>query len=79
MPSPPCGHIVAINEELKNYAESNEKVRYFNTNEFFLDKDAPTNQLRIDSKLMPDHLHPSATGYDLWGNQIVAVLDELIR
>lgn len=70
--------IVAINEELKSYADSNEKVQYFNTNDFFLDKEAPTNQLRIDSKLMPDHLHPSAAGYDLWGSQIVAVLDELI-
>ena len=70
--------IVAINEELKHYAESHENVRYVGTDLFFADVHAPTNLLRIDDKLMPDRLHPSALGYDLWANEIVKELDSIL-
>jgi lysophospholipase L1-like esterase len=71
--------IIAINEELKHYAESHEKVHYFNTNVFFVDKDAPVEKLHIHSKLMPDHLHPSTEGYELWAKDIMQKLDELVQ
>jgi len=70
--------ISAINDDLQHYADMNEKVQYYNTDLFFTDKEAPTSQLRLDSKLMPDHLHPSTIGYELWAIEIVKQLDELL-
>jgi lysophospholipase L1-like esterase len=70
--------IVSVNEELRQYSLSRDKVEYFETNLFFVDKKAPREQLKINSHLMPDRLHPSADGYDLWAEQIVATLEELI-
>jgi lysophospholipase L1-like esterase len=63
--------IEAVNEELKNYASSREKVEYFETRAFFVDRLAPEENLQLDGKLMPDFLHPSAEGYRLWGQEIV--------
>jgi lysophospholipase L1-like esterase len=60
-----------VNEELKNYASSREKVEYFETRAFFVDRLAPEENLQLDGKLMPDFLHPSAEGYRLWGQEIV--------
>lgn len=70
--------IEAVNEELKNYADSRAKVEYFETFVFFVDKDAPDESLQIDGKLMPDFLHPSAQGYTLWGQEIVEKLKSII-
>ena len=63
--------IEAVNEELKNYAASREKVEYFETHAFFVDRLAPEENLQLNGKLMPDFLHPSAEGYKLWGQEIV--------
>jgi lysophospholipase L1-like esterase len=70
--------IVAVNDELRQYSTSRDKVEYFETDIFFLDKKTPREELRINNQLMPDRLHPSAEGYDLWGEQIVSTLDRLI-
>lgn len=70
--------IEAVNEELKNYAASRDKVEYFETHAFFVDRSAPEEHLQINGKLMPDFLHPSAEGYKLWGQEIVNKLKILI-
>ena len=70
--------IEAVNEELKNYAESRDKVEYFETHVFFVDPSLPDENLQIDGRLMPDFLHPSAEGYKLWGEEIVKKLKSLI-
>jgi lysophospholipase L1-like esterase len=71
------GDIKAINSELKMYATYRDGVSYFETKVFFKDPKAP--QLQIDKKLMPDLLHPSTAGYKLWGQEIVAKLDVLMK
>lgn len=70
--------IVAVNDELRQYSASRDKIEYFETDVFFVNKNAPRDELQIKTQLMPDRLHPSAEGYDLWGEQIVATLDQLI-
>jgi lysophospholipase L1-like esterase len=70
--------IVAVNDEIRQYSVLRDKVEYFETDLFFVNKDVPREELRINSQLMPDRLHPSVEGYDLWGEQIVAALDKLI-
>jgi len=71
--------IKAINSELKMYATYREGVSYFDTKVFFKDPKAPAKKLKIDKKLMPDYLHPSAAGYRLWGEEIVKKLDALLK
>lgn len=70
--------IEAVNEELKNYATSRDNVEYFETQSFFVDKTAPEENLQIDGKLMPDFLHPSAEGYQKWGQEIVEKLKSIM-
>lgn len=71
--------IEAVNEELKNYAGNRRRVVFVDTTHlFFEDVSVPEDHLRIDGKLMPDHLHPSAEGYRLWGEIIVKELERLV-
>jgi len=69
---------VSVNSELQQYSQARDRVEYFETDIFLIDKDAPFSELRIKNELMPDCLHPSPAGYSLWGEQIVAVLDQLV-
>ena len=55
-----------------------DQVYYFETNLFFKDNKAATNHLQIDRELMPDFLHPSAKGYEMWAEEIVHKLRELV-
>lgn len=73
--------IAAVNEELKHYCNAHsDDLQYFETKVFFENPNvAERDQLRIQNNLMPDRLHPSAEGYDLWGAEIVKVLDKLIQ
>ncbi len=79
-----------VNHHLKEYSDQHDNVVYFDANDIFLkseeSKDSngsggtrSAKSLRIDRNLMPDFLHPSAVGYKLWGDRIVAKLDELIK
>lgn len=70
--------IEAVNEELRNYAASRDKVEYFETKVFFIDPSLNDENLQIDGHRMPDFLHPSAEGYKLWGQEIVQKLKVLI-
>ena len=71
-------HINAINEELKLYANYRDRVFYFETSVFFEDNSVPKSQLKINKDLMPDFLHPSPKGYQLWGAEIVHMLREIV-
>lgn len=75
-----------INNHLSAYSDLHENIIYFDANDVFFTgtstgepSDEKSKQLRIDHNLMPDFLHPSAVGYKLWGDRIVAKLDELIK
>jgi lysophospholipase L1-like esterase len=70
--------IKAINKELKMYATYRDRVVFFETNVFLKDPKAPKADLQIDEELMPDFLHPSAKGYQLWGEEIAQKLEEII-
>jgi len=69
---------VSVNSELRQYGRARDRVEYFETDIFLVDKDAPFSELRIKNDLMPDCLHPSPDGYSSWGEQIVGILDQLI-
>ena len=74
--------ILAINDELRNYARHRDKVEYFNTNLFFIDgdhKSAMDSDLQLDRILMPDFLHPSTIGYNAWGQEIMGTLQEILN
>jgi len=49
-------------------------VRYLNTNAVFLGKDG-----RIPWTIMPDQLHPTAAGYQLWAEAIDKPLAEMMK
>jgi lysophospholipase L1-like esterase len=70
--------IVAVNEEIRRYCAERENVEYFETKLFFVDSTAAPQELRINSRLMPDYLHPSVEGYERWGEEIVSYLEKII-
>ena len=49
-------------------------VRYLNTNAVFLGRDG-----RIPWTIMPDKLHPTAAGYQLWAEAMQPLLTEMLR
>ena len=51
----------------------NKYIFYYNINEIFMDADG-----NIPEDLMPDKLHPSAKGYDLWGNAIIGYISDFL-
>ena len=49
-------------------------VRFLDINEKFLGQDG-----RIPKSIMPDQLHPSAAGYQLWADAMRPLLTEMMR
>ncbi|KAG7351438.1 GDSL family lipolytic protein [Nitzschia inconspicua] len=75
--SPPFwSDIQIINDELRGYALFRDRVEYMDTTVFCKDGDKCT-QINLD--LMPDGLHPSRTGYQLWGGEIKMMLEAIIE
>ncbi|KAG7354555.1 GDSL family lipolytic protein [Nitzschia inconspicua] len=75
--SPPFwSDIQIINDELRGYALFRDRVEYMDTTVFCKDGDKCT-QINLD--LMPDGLHPSRTGYQLWGGEIKMMLEGIIE
>jgi len=70
--------MITVNKELSRYANAHDKVHYFESEVFWVDKNVPTDDLKINLKLMPDMFHPSADGYDAWGAEILQELENLI-
>lgn len=66
----------AVNDELQRYARYREGVTYFSTDVFFKDF---SNNRQIDMALMPDGLHPSVRGYEVWGADLKLKLLEMLQ
>jgi len=49
-------------------------VRFLNTNAIFLGRDG-----RIPWLIMPDQLHPTAAGYQLWAEAMQPLLTEMMK
>jgi len=60
--------------QLISKLDDNEVVFYLNINEVFLDK----NKI-LDTKIMPDLLHPSRLGYQLWAEAMTATINRLME
>ncbi|MDO5580030.1 MAG: GDSL-type esterase/lipase family protein [Planctomycetia bacterium] len=54
-----------INEGLRTAFVNEKNVELFRTDDLFLDKDG-----NLPKDLMPDYLHPSARGYEIWAKAI---------
>jgi len=66
------------NLALRAYANNRAGVEYYSTDFFWVDPTASRLDKQIDTNLVPDCLHPYATGYELWAQEIVATLDSLL-
>jgi len=70
-----------INKELKATCERYNRLFYFDASRIFLQvesigEDDATGQDVIPKHLMPDFLHPSAEGHELWAVEIVKYIEE---
>jgi len=74
--------IASINQALEQYTQHRSKqLHYFDARDLFL-VDASVkdeSQLQIQLDLMPDLLHPSALGYQKWGEAIVEKLKTILK
>jgi lysophospholipase L1-like esterase len=62
-----------VNHRLECYAKLTPGVEFFNATDIFLSGDGT----RINTTLLPDKLHPSSIGYELWGGRILDKLSQL--
>ncbi len=62
----------AINEMIAKFAD-NEKVFWLDINDAFLEEDGT-----LSKDIMPDLLHPNATGYEIWAKGIEGKVKELM-
>jgi beta-glucosidase len=65
--------IKAVNAELATL-DDGKTVRYLDISPVFLGQDG-----RIPNGIMPDQLHPSAAGYQLWADAMQPLLEEMMR
>jgi len=72
--------IVSINRQLELYCQNKDQLQYFSANDMLLSDSFGVDiaNPQIDKNLMSDYVHPSKFGYQLWGDQIMKKLDELI-
>ena len=62
----------AINDRLRHYAD-NQQVFFLDLSRHFLD-----DQGRLAQDLMPDYLHPSERGYQVWADGMEDVIRKLL-
>ena len=65
--------IKAVNAELAKL-DDGKTVRYLDISAKFLDDDG-----RIPSPIMPDQLHPTAAGYQIWAEAMQPLLTEMMK
>jgi lysophospholipase L1-like esterase len=65
--------INAVNAQLKQL-DDGKNVRYLDIGEKFLGQDG-----KIPWQLMPDQLHPTAAGYQLWAEAMEPLLREMLK
>ncbi len=66
--------IADINTIIANLDDGGKKIKFLDIGAKFLDKDGNPSK-----EMMPDSLHLSAKGYDIWAETIMPTLTEMIR
>ena len=66
--------IVWVNDRMECFSQGVDRVEYFNATELFL---TPAGT-HINQTLLPDWLHPSVAGSQVWGTEIVKRVKELV-
>ena len=73
--------IQLVNTALKEYviAENDENLKYFDVGDlFFIPGFKKDVDIRINQTLMLDYLHPTAVGHELWGEEIMTFVKDII-
>lgn len=70
--------ILEVNRELEEYCSYNHNMYYFDATSIFLNEKPKTKAQYIEQKMMFDFLHPTARGYQKWGENIVQEIHKLI-
>jgi len=72
-----------VNKQLKIFCDQYEKLECFNVDEVFIKQNNEFGEGKeseyIPNNLMGDYLHPTALGYQLWGEKIVEKLRSVIE
>jgi lysophospholipase L1-like esterase len=63
---PMMQQILAVNQRVECFANSMERVHFFNATDYFLTSDKQF----LNMSLMPDELHPNKAGSEKWGRGI---------
>eukprot|EP00816_Leptocylindrus_hargravesii_P009767 CAMPEP_0196806264 /NCGR_PEP_ID=MMETSP1362-20130617/6151_1 /TAXON_ID=163516 /ORGANISM="Leptocylindrus danicus, Strain CCMP1856" /LENGTH=377 /DNA_ID=CAMNT_0042179661 /DNA_START=199 /DNA_END=1332 /DNA_ORIENTATION=+ len=62
--------ILAINEQLQLFTEKHDRTEYFDATNIFVEEDDGGN-MKINTDIMPDRLHPNHIGYSMWFEKII--------
>jgi len=65
--------IHAVNEIISKYDDGGKTVKYLYFGDRFLDADG-----KIPKEIMPDQLHPSAQGYQIWADAMNPTLEQMM-
>jgi lysophospholipase L1-like esterase len=65
--------IAAINNMISKLGEKDKHIRYMDIGSKFLDSDGT-----LTKDIMPDYLHLSARGYEIWGEAIAPAVNEMV-
>ena len=71
--------IQSINAVLKRFCETHQSLHYMQAGSVFLvDKDEMRGRKSIDPALLGDGLHPTPKGLEVWGKEIIKMVDRTI-
>ncbi|WP_049723858.1 GDSL-type esterase/lipase family protein [Gilvimarinus polysaccharolyticus] len=74
LPNTPERQRVAATNKLIKRLANNDRIDYYDFGPLFLENDG-----RISTEIMPDHLHPSVRGYQIWAEALQPILTELLN